>query len=323
MPHMATCADDILMVRSMHTDQFNHHPAQLVLHCGRPFFGLPTIGSWLTYGLGSESQEPAGLRRPVGRPRHQRRRFALAERVPAVGLRGRAVPQPGGAGAQSGEPAGPAAGAAAARPRRPARNERRALPARCATRRSPAGIAGYELAFRMQAAAPELIDLSEETQGDARSLRRRPRPILPSAAPSAAAGPGQYNAFATNCLLARRLVERGVRFVSLFHASWDHHSNLDVELPHNCGMADQPVAALIKDLKQRGLLDETLVILAGEFGRTPLGENRAGLRRRSRGRDHHPFAFTSVMAGGGVKGGHDLRRDRRDRLVGRRRSRST
>src|SRR6185369_10432773 len=114
--------------------------------------------------------------------------------------------------------------------------------------------------------------------------------------------PGQFKQFAINCLLARRLVERGVRFVNVFHASWDHHSNLDPELTFNSGMADQPIAALIKDLKQRGMLDETLVVWGSEFGRTPLGENRAG-REGVTGRDHHPFAFTLWMAGGGVKPG--------------------
>jgi hypothetical protein len=161
-------------------------------------------------------------------------------------------------------------------------------------------IAGYELAFRMQSAAPELIDLSGETRAtlDAYGVERPDPPVKAARG----GGPGQYRQFATNCLLARRLVERGVRFVSLFHASWDHHSNLDVELPHNCGMADQPVAALLADLKARGLLDETLVIFAGEFGRTPLGENRGGSPHVS-GRDHHPFAFSLWMAGGGVRGG--------------------
>ena len=111
-----------------------------------------------------------------------------------------------------------------------------------------------------------------------------------------------YHQFALNCLLARRMVERGVRCVSLFHASWDHHSDLDRELGFNCGMADQPVAALLKDLKRRKLLDSTLVLWVSEFGRTPLGENRAGYAAVT-GRDHHPFGFTLWMAGGGVKGG--------------------
>src|SRR5205085_3227913 len=159
----------------------------------------------------------------------------------------------------------------------------------------------YELAFRMQAAAPELIDLSKETQRtlDAYGLDRRE----PDVKADRGGGRGEFRAFAANCLLARRLVERGVRFVSLFHASWDHHSNLDAELPHNCLMADQPVAALITDLKRRGLLDSTLVLWLSEFGRTPLGENRGG-RPDVTGRDHHPFCFTIWMAGGGTKGGH-------------------
>jgi len=161
-------------------------------------------------------------------------------------------------------------------------------------------IASYELAFRMQSAAPELIDLKSETKQtlDAYGLDRDE----PELKASRGGGKGQFHSFASNCLLARRLVERGVRFVSLFHASWDHHSNLDAELKQNCLMADQPVAALIKDLKQRGLLDSTLVIWLSEFGRTPLGENRGGSANVT-GRDHHPFAFSIWMAGGGIKGG--------------------
>lgn len=114
--------------------------------------------------------------------------------------------------------------------------------------------------------------------------------------------PGVYAAFARNCLLARRLVERGVRFVNIHHASWDQHSDLDRELAFNAGMADQPVAALIRDLDERGLLDETLVVWGSEFGRTPLGENRPG-REANTGRDHHPFAFSIFLAGGGIRGG--------------------
>ncbi|MFM7112501.1 MAG: DUF1501 domain-containing protein, partial [Planctomycetota bacterium] len=161
-------------------------------------------------------------------------------------------------------------------------------------------VESYELAFRMQASAPELIDLSRE---DKRTIERygldRKEPAIKA---SRGGGPGQFRSFATNCLLARRLVERGVRFVNLFHASWDHHSNLDNELTHNCQMADQPVAALLDDLKARGMLDSTLVLWLSEFGRTPLGENRGGSSNVT-GRDHHPFAFSIWMAGGGIKGG--------------------
>jgi uncharacterized protein (DUF1501 family) len=153
----------------------------------------------------------------------------------------------------------------------------------------------------MQSAAPELIDLSGETKQtlDMYGVGREDRPIQGA---HRGGGKGQYHQFAVNCLLARRLIERGVRFVNLYHASWDHHSNLDAELAFNAGMADQPVAALLTDLKRRGLLDETLVVWMSEFGRTPLGENREGYKAVT-GRDHHPFAFTLWMAGGGVKGG--------------------
>ena len=116
-------------------------------------------------------------------------------------------------------------------------------------------------------------------------------------------GPETFKTFARNCLLARRMVERGVRFVSIHHASWDHHNDLDSDLPFNCRVVDQPIAALLKDLKQRGLLDTTLVVWGSEFGRTPLGENRPSFGGRISGRDHHPFAFSVWMAGGGVKGG--------------------
>jgi hypothetical protein len=152
----------------------------------------------------------------------------------------------------------------------------------------------------MQAAAPELISLRGETKQtlDAYGIDRSE----PGKGGGRGGGKGTFHQFALNCLLARRLVERGVRFVNLYHASWDHHSDLNRELAYNCQMADQPVAALIKDLKARGLLDSTLVLWLSEFGRTPLGENRAG-RPDVTGRDHHPFAFTLWMAGGGVKGG--------------------
>jgi hypothetical protein len=161
-------------------------------------------------------------------------------------------------------------------------------------------ISAYELAFRMQTAAPEFIDLSDEKPETLAAYGVEREDLKVKA--DRAGGPGQYGQYAKNCLLARRLVERGVRFVNIVHASWDHHSNLDNELTFNSGMADQPIAALIKDLKQRGLLDETLVVVAGEFGRTPLGENRGGSKNVT-GRDHHPNAFSILMAGGGLKGG--------------------
>ena len=161
-------------------------------------------------------------------------------------------------------------------------------------------IHAYELAFRMQAAAPELVDLSGESQAtlDMYGVGRAENGMRNDGG----GGRGEFNAFSTNCLLARRLVERGVRTVALFHATWDHHEHLDRGLRFNCMMADQPIAALIKDLKQRGMLDDTLVVWTSEFGRTPLGENRPSFESVT-GRDHHPFAFTTWRAGGGVRGG--------------------
>jgi len=148
-------------------------------------------------------------------------------------------------------------------------------------------IASYELAFRMQAAAPELLDFSKESPSTLEMYGVEKEPTKP---------------FATNCLLARRMIERGVRFVQLFHASWDDHTELNAHLKKNCEITDQPAAALLKDLKQRGLLDTTLVIWGSEFGRTPLVESR-NPAKGSEGRDHHPFAFSIWMAGGGIKGG--------------------
>ena len=300
VPNLATCADDFLMVRSMHTDQFNHHPAQLVLHSGRPFFGLPTAGSWLTYGLGSESQNlPGYVVLSAGRGTSGGASLWQSGFLPSVHA-GVLLRSQGDPVLNLTNPPG-----------LPAELQRRGLDAlremndaRYRQVRDPeiaSRVASYELAFRMQTAAPELIDLSRESQSTLEAYGvGRADPAI--SGPQRGGGMGQYNSFATNCLLARRLVERGVRFVSLFHASWDHHSNLDAELSHNCGMADQPVAALIKDLKQRGLLDSTLVVWAGEFGRTPLGENRQGYAKVT-GRDHHPTAFTILMVGGGVRGG--------------------
>lgn len=299
MPHIATCADDILMVRSMHTDQFNHHPAQLTLLCGRPFFGLPTAGAWLTYGLGSESQDlPGYVVLSAGRGTSGGASLWGSGFLPSV--------YSGVLFRNQGDPVLNLSNPAGLPPelQRQGLDVARELNAERFREIGDPEIAGriasYELAFRMQTAAPDLIDLSNEDQKtiDMYGINRKE----PDIKASRGGGPGQYKQFATNCLLARRLVERGVRFVSLFHASWDHHSNLDNELQHNCGMADQPVAALLKDLKQRGLLDDTLVVFAGEFGRTPLGENRGGSSVIT-GRDHHPSAYSLWMAGGGVKGG--------------------
>jgi hypothetical protein len=299
LPHLATCADDIALVRSMHTDSFNHHPGQLMMNTGVPVFGRPSLGSWLNYGLGSVAENLPGYvvltagRGTSGGASNWSSGF-LPSNYQGVLFRNQGEPllnlnNPPGISADI-----QGASLAAISDLNRQRHSHLMDP-EIASR-----VASYELAFRMQSAAPELIDLGQETATtlDCYGLDR----TEPNVKVSRAGGPGQFRAFALNCLLARRMVERGVRFVNVYHASWDHHSDLDVELGYNCQMADQPVAALLKDLKQRGLLDETLVVWAGEFGRTPLGENRGG-REANTGRDHHPFAFSLWLAGGGIKGG--------------------
>ena len=294
LPNVAGVADDLCMVRSMVTDQFNHHPASLTLQCGQDKLGLPAVGSWVTYGLGSENQDLPGYVVLTG----------------GRGTSGAGTLWNGGfLGSSHGgvlfRTRGEAVLNLADPPGVPRHVRRDALDVLGRLNRShhaevhdpeiAARVASYELAFRMQAAATDLSDLSGERPHtlDAYGVNRDDARIKVKRD----GGPGQFRDFATNCLLARRLVERGVRFVNIFHASWDHHEDVDGELPFYTQMADQPIAALVRDLKQRGLLDETLVVVASEFGRTPLVQAKAG-------RDHHPFAFTILMAGGGIKPGH-------------------
>jgi hypothetical protein len=284
----------------MHTDAFNHHPAQLMLMSGVPRFGRPSLGSWLTYGLGSESENLPGYvvltagRGGSGGVSNWTSGF-LPSSYQGVLFRDKGDPvlnlaNPPGV---SNELQQQGLGAIASLNRH--RLEALQDP-EIASR-----IASYELAFRMQSAAPELVDLSKESQATL-DMYGCDRPE-PTDVAGRGSGPNVFKQFARNCLLARRLVERGVRFVTMVHASWDHHSNLDEELGYCSRMADQPLAALIKDLKQRGLLDSTLLVFASEFGRTPLAENRNGKMPDKVGRDHHPFAYSLWMAGGGFKGG--------------------
>lgn len=301
LPHISKCADDLLMIRSLHSDQFNHHPGQLLMQCGRATFGLPSMGSWLTYGLGSASQNlPGYVVLNSGRGSSGGASLWQSGFLPST--------YSGVLFRNQGEPVlnlqNP--------PGLPPALQRAGLDALGIANRSryqevhdpeiASRIANYELAFRMQSAAPELIDLSGETR---RTLDMygvdRPEPEALGA--SRGKQGETHKSFARNCLLARRLVERGVRFVNIIYSSWDHHSQIDNELAYNTSVADQPIAALIEDLKQRGLLDETLVVWGSEFGRTPLGENRGGSREANTGRDHHPFAFSMFLAGGGIKGG--------------------
>ncbi len=298
LPHLARCADDLCLVRSMHTDSFNHHPGILQMNTGVPLFGRPSMGSWLTYGLGSVSKDLPGYVVLTSGRGNSAGATAWSSGFLPTTYQGVLLGNKGEPILNLGNPPGLSAAM-----------QKKSIEAlgdlnrrRHAAIRDPeinSRIAAYELAFRMQSAAPELIDLAKEPN-KVRDQYGVDRTDVGKS--GRGGGKGVFASFAGNCLLARRLVERGVRFVNLYHASWDHHSNLDAELKHNCLMADQPVAALLEDLKQRGLLDTTLVVWLSEFGRTPLGENRVGYKAVT-GRDHHPFAFSIWMAGGGVKGG--------------------
>ncbi len=284
VPHFAKIVDDVAIVKSMVTDAFNHAPAQLLMNTGTQQFGRPSMGAWVTYGLGSESQDlPAfvvsssGKKGPSGGDSCWGSGF-LPTVYQGVQFRGTGDPvlylsNPRGVDEELQRDS-----LDAIRSLNQARLESTGDP-EIATR-----INSFEMAFRMQSSAPELMDLSKE-----------PKHILEMYG----AEPGKPS-FANNCLLARRLVERGVRFVQLFHESWDQHSALVKDITTNCHDTDKPSAALVQDLKQRGLLNDTLVLWGGEFGRTPM------VQGGSDGRDHHPNAFTMWMAGGGIKPGVTL-----------------
>ncbi|MFT4637005.1 MAG: hypothetical protein ACI8T1_000313 [Verrucomicrobiales bacterium] len=301
LPHIGSCADDLLMVRSLHSEEFNHHPGQLMMQCGVSRFGHPSMGSWVNYGLGSTSQNLPGYvvlsagRGSSGGATLWQSGF-LPSNYAGVHFRNSGEPVLNLKNPNGLPPTLQRAGLNALRDLNHRRYQEVHDP-EIASR-----IANYELANRMQSAAPELVDLSGETKQtlDAYGVGRREpegsnfRGTLP--------GLPTYDTFARNCLLARRMVERGVRFINIVHASWDQHSELDKNHGYNAGAVDQPIAALIRDLKQRGMLDSTMVVWGAEFGRTPLGENRQG-RDSNTGRDHHPTAFSMLMAGGGLKGG--------------------
>ncbi|MCH2126756.1 MAG: DUF1501 domain-containing protein [Pirellulaceae bacterium] len=289
LPHLATCADDLCMVRSVVTDTANHHPGQLMMNCGQPIFGLPSMGSWVTYGLGSESDNLPGfvvmLSRNGSGDLGGSALWGNAF-LPAAN-RGVTFRSKGDAILHLSNPrsipdALQASRLAAVQDLNQLRFDDRG------DVEIAARIASYELAARMQTSGPELIDFSQET---AKTLNEY--------------GINQEKSdwFGRNCLLARRMVERGVRFVQLYHYTWDDHAALNKRLKSNCEMTEQPAAALLKDLKQRGLLEDTLVVWGGEFGRTPMQEVRRSPAAGQEGRDHHPFGFTMCLAGGGVKPG--------------------
>jgi hypothetical protein len=287
LPHLGSVADDIALVKTIHTEEINHAPAQMYLHTGFGRGGRPGFGSWVTYGLGSEAQNlPAYvvlLSGPLGGAGTSLWGSGF---LPSVyqGVQFRTTGDPV---LHLSNPEGQTLA-----------SRRQLLDAikqlneeqqdaigdpEIATR-----IAQYELAFKMQMSVPELMDLSKE-----------PKEVLDSYG----AMPGK-GSFANNCLLARRLVERGTRVVELYDADWDHHGALATRLPAKCKDVDRPMAALIQDLKRLGMLDDTLVIFGSEFGRTPLRQGADGNGKATNpGRDHHKDAFTCWLAGGGVKGG--------------------
>lgn len=292
-PNFHGIADDITMVRSMHTDQFNHAPAELLLFTGHIRQGRPSMGSWATYGLGTENQDLPGFvalissgTQPSGGQACWGSGF-----IPSV-YQGVQCRSKGDPVLYANNPAGMS--------REMRRKTLDALKELNELQSAELGhpetvtrIAQYELAYRMQTSVPEVMDISKE-----------PQHIIEAYG----AKPGE-SSFANNCLLARRLIEQGVRFVNLFDWGWDFHgtgvdNGITDGLTKKMAATDKPVAALIKDLKQRGLLDDTLVVWGGEFGRTPFREGRTAASKVL-GRDHYPDCYTLFMAGGGVKAGFD------------------
>jgi hypothetical protein len=285
LPHTASIADDICLIRSLKTDQFNHAPAQIFLNTGFSQPGRPSIGSWALYGLGSETQDlPAYVVMSTGAGISGGSANWSSGFMPTV-LSGVRFRNSGDPILDTSNPAGVDTAL-----------QKDTIDLVTAQNRSRLDVMGdpeiatriaqYEMAYRLQTSAPDLMDLKGESKETLEMYGCDP------AKPS----------FARACLLARRMVERGVRFINIYHEGWDAHSDLVGNHKGKCGETDQGAAALVKDLKQRGLLDDTLVIWGGEFGRTPMVESNAALGR-SMGRDHHPHAFSMWMAGGGVKRG--------------------
>lgn len=292
LPHLSQISDDLCIIKSLNTDAINHDPAKTFVCTGSEIPGRPSMGAWLSYGLGAMNKNlPDFVVLPsaywTGGTRNVQ---GLYSRLWGSG------PLPskhqGVAFQTTGDPV-----LFLSNPKGVDRDiRRRMLDATGALNRKHLGeigdneiattIAQQEMAFRMQASVPELTDLSQE-----------PKSVLETYGPEVE----KNGSFARNCLLARRMVERGVRFIQLFHRGWDHHTILPKQLPGQAFDVDQPSAALIQDLKKRGLLDETLIVFAGEFGRTVYGQGN--LTRTDYGRDHHPRCFSGWLAGGGIKGG--------------------
>ncbi|MBE7494306.1 MAG: DUF1501 domain-containing protein [Verrucomicrobiaceae bacterium] len=290
LPHTARIVDELCVIRSMHTEAINHDPAVTYLQTGHQQPGRPSFGAWLSYGLGCESSDLPAFVVMVSRGSAARPADPLYARLWGSGF----LPSShqGVSLRSSGDPvlylSNPEGISMAAR-----RDQLDVIAAlnqkQLALQRDPeiaTRIAQYEMAFRMQSSVPELTDLGGESEA-----------TLDAYGPQAR----QPGSFASNCLLARRMAERGVRFIQLYHRGWDQHYNLPSDLRLQCGDVDQPAAALVRDLKQRGLLDETLVIWGGEFGRTTYSQGK--LEPTNHGRDHHGRCFTMWLAGGGIKPG--------------------
>ena len=291
IPHLHTVADEMCVIKSMHTDQFNHAPAELLVYTGSARSGRPSIGSWVTYGLGTENENLPGFVVLISsgvQPNGGQNSYGSGF-LPSV-YQGVQCRSKGDPVLYASDPAG--MDRSMRRASLDAMRDLNEMQARdlghpeTATR-----IAQYELAFRMQTAVPEVMDITRESKSTIEAYGAQPG----------------ASSFANNCLLARRLVEQGVRYVQLFDWGWDFHGtgpNEDIRdgLTRKCATMDRPIAALIKDLKSRGLLDETLIICGGEFGRTPFREGRTATGGVL-GRDHFPDCYTMWMAGGGIKPG--------------------
>ena len=285
LPRIAECMDDIAVIRSCWTNGINHSGGVCQMNTGQPLAGRPSLGAWVSYGLGSENENlPAFVvmtdtpAAPANGPRNWSAGFMPAM-YQGVRLNSGAEPI-----RNLNLPKGTSPNQYHKQLEFLRRLNEQHLKSREHQTELEARIRAYELAYRMQASAPEAVDISQETEATKKLYGFGNKDTEP---------------FGRNCLMARRLVERGVRFVQLYHGTkskWDSHSKMEVNHGRQCRQSDQPVAALLKDLKARGLLDETLVVWGGEFGRTPMSE-------KGDGRDHNPTGFTMWMAGGGVRGG--------------------
>ena len=292
IPNFHSLADDLCVIKSMNTDQFNHAPAELFVHTGSPRPGRPSFGSWVTYGLGTENQNLPGYVVLISngvQPNGGKNSFGTGF-IPSV-YQGVQCRSKGDPVLYLSDPKGMNRDI-----RRSSLDTLKQLNEQAAKDfghpETLTRIAQYELAFRMQMAVPEVMDISKESKKTLEAYGAQPG----------------GSSFANNCLLARRLTEQNVRFVQLFDWGWDFHGtnpNEDIRggLTNKCAKTDKPIAALIKDLKERGLFDETLIIIGGEFGRTPFREGRTA-GGKVLGRDHFPDAYSMVIAGGGAKGGY-------------------